>query len=353
VPNPDAEIEELKRHPSVVHLYAQKIQLERNGNRLRGSCPFHQDSTPSLDVYNHNGVMIFNCLGCKKSGNIIQFIQGVDGISFPAAIKVVREFVQSSPQEKGKEIEQIFKPIGRETPKKVLTLDDIKKWELALETNIEAQEWLLKQRGITYETAKRFHTGYCKDVGKLCSDPEAQNKGWIVLPVVQGTKVLAVKFRSMAKKAFCKLTHMASDVLYNADTIDLMDPVFLTEGEFDAMVLEQAGFKAVSLPNANTKVSPRMREQLLEALHVVLAGDHDGGAGEEAMKKLKAAFGKQAVYLQWTRKDANETFLKDCDRDPEKFRQVVGSLVGKASPGDARSLLVDRVHEALQPAGSG
>lgn len=332
------DLDKLKKDPSIIRLYAKRVRLERQGNRFRGSCPFgtHDDSTPSFDIYpdKADNTLIFKCLGCGSSGNIFQFISKIDHIPMNEAIKVVRSFVNGAPETEARSVDEIFKPVGQAKPKVVLSLSDIAKYERALEQNPEAIAWLQRERGISYETAKRLHTGYCQDIGKLIgpNDQDVRDKGWIVLPCVEGAKVHAIKFRSIARKVFRRMMGMSSEVLYNVDTVDLLEPVFLTEGEFDTMVLEQAGFRATSLPNATCKTTPEMKDKFLRAELVVLAGDTDGAAGTEKMKKLWAELGDRAALLEWPAgwKDANATFLKECGGSIAEFKVAVGHLLSAA-----------------------
>ena len=55
---------------------------------------------------------------------------------------------------------------------------------------------------------------------------------------------------------------MATD-LFNLGTIDFLEPVFLVEGEFDALTFEQAGFRAVSLPNAQYQPTPEDKDFII------------------------------------------------------------------------------------------
>jgi hypothetical protein len=48
-------------------LAALGVQLTKKGNRLVGACPFHQDDTPSLNVYLDNDT--FYCFGCQAWGD--------------------------------------------------------------------------------------------------------------------------------------------------------------------------------------------------------------------------------------------------------------------------------------------
>jgi hypothetical protein len=330
------DLDELKKSPVVLRLYKQRVKLEHNGPRFRGTCPLgkHKDSTPSFDVFLHEGVYLFNCMGCGSKGNIFQFISTIDGIPMNDAIKLVRSYVQSSPEHGAEEVDKVFKPALTENkPKLAAPLTAVARYEEALAKNQQAQDWL-KKRGITYETAKQLHTGYIQDIGALIgqNDHDIQDQGWIVLPCVEGDKVVSIKFRSIARKAFRKQKGMASDVLYNVDDIDPLEPVFLTEGEFDTMVLKQAGFRAVSLPNATSNTTPAMLDKLLASDLIVLAGDNDGAVGTEKMKQLWTDLPDRATLLEWPAgcKDANETFLTESKGDVTDFKERVNNLVNNA-----------------------
>ena len=56
------------------------------GNPLMGSCPFHQDSTPSFAVYPSS--QTYYCFGCQESGDIITFAQKMGAA--PDVVEAVR-----------------------------------------------------------------------------------------------------------------------------------------------------------------------------------------------------------------------------------------------------------------------
>jgi DNA primase len=60
------------------------IELKKSGTRHIGLCPFHSEKTPSFFVFPDNH---FKCFGCGESGNVIDFIQKLHGLSFPEALK--------------------------------------------------------------------------------------------------------------------------------------------------------------------------------------------------------------------------------------------------------------------------
>ena len=62
------------------------IELKRHGKGLHGHCPFHDDQkTPSLSVT--PGKNLWQCFGCGKGGDIIEFVQLFDQVDFAAAVQ--------------------------------------------------------------------------------------------------------------------------------------------------------------------------------------------------------------------------------------------------------------------------
>ncbi|MCU1301763.1 MAG: hypothetical protein JWQ87_2047, partial [Candidatus Sulfotelmatobacter sp.] len=204
--------------------------------------------------------------------------------------------------------------------------------EQALERSAVAREYLLRNRGITHDTASKLHLGYRRDVGHLAGKVGADvaGKGWLAFPCILDGRVVSVKYRSIVEKAFCRQPGMAT-ALFNLPTVDPLAPVYITEGEFDAAILEQAGFHAVSIPSASVKLTAEMKDQLLEAETVILAGDNDAGVGSAAMQKLWSEM-ERTFLLKWPDglKDANDVFLKKCGGDVSVFRTLVNDLTAQS-----------------------
>jgi hypothetical protein len=97
------------------------------------------------------------------------------------------------------------------------------------------------------------------------------------------------------------------------------------------MILEQAGFRAVSLMSDSHKPTPEQKDQLMSASMVVLAGDTDS-SGSGIMDKLWKELGNRCYKLSWPEgmKDANQTFLEQCGQDHSKFKNLVLDLTSKA-----------------------
>ena len=88
---PDTEIERIKTETDLVALIqARGTSLQRKGANWTGLCPFHDDQkTPNLIVTPAKG--LFRCMAaqCGKAGNVIQFVQWFDGLSFRHAFELL------------------------------------------------------------------------------------------------------------------------------------------------------------------------------------------------------------------------------------------------------------------------
>ena len=77
----DAEIEKIKTETDrAAVVRARGVELRPQGGDLVGLCPFHDDKTPSLHVT--PAKRLWRCVSCNATGNVIQFVQRFDGVSF-------------------------------------------------------------------------------------------------------------------------------------------------------------------------------------------------------------------------------------------------------------------------------
>lgn len=330
------ELNSIKKNPSAMRVYASKTKLEKQGRDWFGHCPLpgHKDSTPSFSVsQDSQGFFLYHCFGCGDGGDVISFVQKTDNLSFIQAVNSVKETLGSNWNKEKAHVEQVFKTIEKDDKEyKTFSLAEYKKLELALEASTEGQEWLLKERGITYDTAKKLRFGFRQDLGKFAGEKnkDIADKGWISLPCIEDEIVVSIKYRSIIRKAFSRQPGMKTELI-GLESIDIFEPIVVVEGELDRAVLEQAGFRSVSLPNANFILTPEMRDRLLEAESIILAGDCDGKAGVKAMERLKMDFGKRALLIQWPEgcKDANDT-LRSVKNDSSAFRGLFLGLISTA-----------------------
>ena len=128
-------------------------------------------------------------------------------------------------------------------------------------------------RGLSPETAERFGLGY---------DPQ---KECVVLPCEQGRFIL----RSTSGKKYLN-EKGAPSPLFQPELLEQDEPVFLTEGAFDALSAEELGFRAAALNGSGNreKVAAILRKRAKPG-PVLLVPDNDT-AGEAWATALEQEF---------------------------------------------------------------
>ena len=96
----------VKLQADIVKVIGEYVRLTKGGAQsFKGLCPFHKERTPSFNV--QAAQQFFHCFGCGQSGDVFTFVQKIENVSFPEAVRTVaqkcgiplpkREF--SSPEE--------------------------------------------------------------------------------------------------------------------------------------------------------------------------------------------------------------------------------------------------------------
>ncbi len=353
---------ELKQKVSLIDVASGVVKLEKRGGEFWACCPFHSESTPSFAIRDKPGSgEVFFCQGCGKSGDVIAFIELHEHLSTSDAFKRVKELAGNTQwREEAQKVQAAFAAVTDKT-KTSFSVAGWEKKEAALLANVDAMRFLTEERGLNLETIKSMRFGFVQSIKGFINakgiDEKTEegaseierirNAGWICFPRIVGEKIVAVKMRGVAAKAFSQLAGMDPKALYNVDTINALEPVFVTEGEFDAAILEMAGFRAVSIPNANTKITPEWKVKLKQAPFIVLAGDNDGKAGSDAMRLLLNELAENTYLLLWPdgQKDANDFFRNTCQRNVETFQRKVNELIdiAKSTPVEGFMSLIQRL----------
>ena len=79
-------IDEIKSKNDIVDVIGSYINLNE---KYKALCPFHDDHTPSFSV--HKDKQIYKCFSCGESGNVITFVEKINGVSFEEALKILAD----------------------------------------------------------------------------------------------------------------------------------------------------------------------------------------------------------------------------------------------------------------------
>lgn len=86
---PEEVIDAVRKRHDIVDTVGKYVHLTKQGKYMKGLCPFHSEKTPSFTVTPE--LQIFHCYGCGKSGNVIRFVEEMEGYTFPEAVRVLAE----------------------------------------------------------------------------------------------------------------------------------------------------------------------------------------------------------------------------------------------------------------------
>jgi len=167
---PDNFKETLRQQADIVRIVGDYVKLKKSGaQNFSGLCPFHSEKTPSFSV--HATRQFYHCFGCGASGDVFSFVQKIENISFPEAVRLIAQkagvpmpkVAFSSPQE------------ARDAKLRMALLDVHERATaffqecLRRPEGASAREYL-KNRGLDADTIGRFRIGYAPDSGFLLRD---------------------------------------------------------------------------------------------------------------------------------------------------------------------------------------
>ena len=80
------DIAAVKERTSIVDVVRDHVTLRNAGTgSMKGLCPFHDEKSPSFTVRESAGT--FHCFGCGEGGDVVAFVQKVDGLTFVEAVE--------------------------------------------------------------------------------------------------------------------------------------------------------------------------------------------------------------------------------------------------------------------------
>jgi DNA primase len=160
----------VKQQADIVRVVGDYVKLRKAGaQNYSGLCPFHGEKTPSFSV--HATRQFFHCFGCGVSGDVFAFVQKIENITFPEAVRAIAQKLgiampkasYSSPVEAQ---EARMRTVLLEVHERACGFfqECLRRPEGA-----HAREYLAG-RGLDEETIKAFRIGYAPDSGFLLKD---------------------------------------------------------------------------------------------------------------------------------------------------------------------------------------
>jgi DNA primase len=80
-----SQIQAIKEATDIVAVIGTRVTLQGAGAQFKGLCPFHGERSPSFFV--SPILQRYKCFGCGESGDVFNFLQKYDGLSFQEALE--------------------------------------------------------------------------------------------------------------------------------------------------------------------------------------------------------------------------------------------------------------------------
>lgn len=150
-------IDMLKDRADIVEVIGDYVQLVKQGKNYRGLCPFHREKTPSFYVHQEEGY--YKCFGCGAAGDVIRFLENIEGLDFQQAVENLASRLHIPLQEEQLEMKQRpaeddrYLEICRESA--FFFMENLAKSPEALQ--------YLQKRGINMDSVRHFGIGYASD----------------------------------------------------------------------------------------------------------------------------------------------------------------------------------------------
>ena len=311
------------------------LQLKKQSKRLyKTTCCFHNEKKASLTFYADTNT--FNCFACQAHGDAINFYAKRHGVSNKEAIKEFagRLGLQTAGLKRAERADIIalsgrrFMSIGEALKGRKKQFNRIERQaddifgalqEFCGGIDEETETYLTSEsRGLTADTIKKFGIFSVRDYKKtkefLLSKFSLERlkeivlidsrnrflftKNKIVIPVIEDGKIVAIRGRFFDKGisepyilerrySYPKYASTAgvADRLFNSDILKMLkkgERVYLAEGEFDTMILDQHGYNAVGVLGVSNYSEDTIKR--LNDFDLVIAFDNDERGRKEALK---------------------------------------------------------------------
>ena len=315
VANAPVDLVALKaRHPWATRLRLRACGCRGRGRVRQGVCPFHDEGEASFTVYSDTEK--FYCFGCGEAGDVLDFIQRVEGLSLPEAIRRLDGSPGLAPGAVKRPGRQARRPSAAVVPPRdpALLTAATRFYAGQLRRSHAAREYLAS-RGIHPDAALRLGLGYApgsglrealessgftagrlRDSGLFMERGSERFAGMAVVPDVAGGLVRWLAGRAIGPDAAPRFQSLPGPkpVLGLGRLGPAPSWAVLAEGLFDWLALARWGLPACAA--LGTQGVEKVAASLRGCPRVFLAFDSDD-AGLEATERLAALLGRRAASV--------------------------------------------------------
>lgn len=332
------EMDDLKARVDLAELVRQSgLELKKKGKNWLCRCPFHDDEKASLSI---NG-QLWNCFACEAGGDALDWLQLKEKLTFPEAVKRLRELAGSEA------VHHQVEPVGDLLAGGLKRSDLLEKvmdhYIKGFRETPAAQQYLNKRGLDSRELWDAFRVGYCDgslnvpaegdvrealtQLGVLNEKGREVFRGCVVVPLSHPEQGLVGLYGRRldpdAKVAHQYLKGPHRGIL-NWQGLQLSKTVVLAESVLDAFSFWRAGVPGVSCIYGAQGFPKGFDDVLVAAgvreVHFCLDADK---AGREATQRFSQRLSQRGLTCHTIEipdtKDPNQVLT---ERGPEALRQL-------------------------------
>ena len=337
-------LEDLKRDVSVQRLFEEKgVSFKPHGQDIVGTCPLHDDKTPSLVVSPAKNV--WHCLGaCRTGGSVVDAVMKLENVGFRHAVELLREGVSLAGPSRAAATPRLPCPVDVEGSDTAVLGQVARYYHQQLKTAPEALAYL-ETRGLKHaEAIEAFQLGFAnrtlglrlpdiaradgaklrgrlQALGVMRSTGHELLNGSLVVPLANeasetvgfyGRKVTPNLRTGTPLHLYLPGPHQTA---FNSAALKGQTSAIVCEAVLDALSFWVAGFRNVTAAYGVDGFTPHHLDALKRhaVKDVLIAFDRDdaGDAGAEALSKRLMHEGFNCWRVQFPQgMDANAYALK-------------------------------------------
>lgn len=349
-------IEAIKSKLDIVEVIGEYIQLKPAGtNNFKALCPLHGEKTPSFMVSKDK--QIWHCFGCGEGGDIFGFVQKMEGMEFPEALRHLAKKAGVQLQYQDPTL------ANKKTLYQDITRAAAEFYHAILIDHPKAQfvrDYLAK-RGVTTESIQSWQLGYAPDAWDTLNNYLVQKKNFKVDDIFQAGMTVKKERGTGYNDRFHKrlmfpisdhhgniigfggrwlgpekdvakyintpqtLIYNKSQVLYGLDKakteIKKQKFAVVVEGYMDCLASHQAGVTNVVAASGTALTSEQVKLLKRFTTEVRFAFDQDL-AGDTAAKR--------GIVVAWQEDLTTKVITVPEGKDPDELIQKNSSAWGEA-----------------------
>lgn len=342
-----ADINQLKEQVrdanDIVDVIGSYISLKKSGSNYMGLCPFHGEKTPSFSV--SPGRQMYHCFGCNKGGDVFNFVQEYENITFMEAFKLLADkagieipdniSVSRGGKDKSKEV---LYSINKDAA--YFFVDCLRG-----ENGAEARKYL-HRRGLDAKVVTAFGLGYAPGDGKLYrylkdkgySDDDLKKSGLftyktgvkdkffsrVIFPILgDNREVIGFGGRVLGDGIPKYLNSPETPIFEKGENLygfylakrTRNERIILVEGYMDVISMQRAGFTetVASLGTALTEFQSRKISRVAKKVYLIYDSDEAGTKAKLRAIPILRQYGITPYVV-----------ILDPYKDPDELIKVLG-----------------------------